>query len=108
MEKAAESPLRKFLRLNERNLFWLFVASALIFIANWFLATHGVVEFESDRLRQLLKAVSAFTPVIGILLGRLPERHTHCCCHGICLHVAHMAGGDAHLFYYSSILLEQS
>ncbi len=63
-----QSPVLKFLLLNERNLFWLFAASALIFIANWFLATHGYFEFENERLRQLLMAVSMFSPIIGILV----------------------------------------
>ncbi len=63
-----QSPILKFLLVNERNLFWLFVASALIFIANWFLATHGYFEFENERLRQLLMTVSLFSPIIGILV----------------------------------------
>ncbi|GEM_PF-697606 len=68
MANPAQSRIFKFLLVNERNLFWLFTASVLIFIANWFLATHGFFEFESEKLRQLLTAVSVFSPVIGILV----------------------------------------
>ncbi len=65
--ETSKSSLSQFLHLNERNLFWLFVASCLVFIANWFLATHGYFEIENDRLRQLLRAVSMCSPVIGIV-----------------------------------------
>ena len=64
----ANKSLSEFLHLNERNLFWLFVASILVFVANWFRATHGCFEFENDKLRQLLMAVSMCSPVIGILV----------------------------------------
>jgi hypothetical protein len=64
----SKSSLSQFLLLNERNVFWLFVASCLVFIANWFLATHGFFEIENDRLRQLLTAVSMCSPVIGIIM----------------------------------------
>ncbi|CAN5152070.1 hypothetical protein BH11CYA1_BH11CYA1_16780 [soil metagenome] len=64
----SRTSLSQFLHLNERNLFWLFVASCLVFIANWFLATHGFFEFESDKLRLLFLAVSMCSPVIGILV----------------------------------------
>lgn len=66
--ESSKSSLSQFLLLNERNLFWLFVASCLVFIANWFLATHGFFEIENDRLRLLLTAVSMFSPVIGIIM----------------------------------------
>lgn len=66
--ETSKSSLSQFLLLNERNLFWLFVASCLVFIANWFLATHGFFEIENDRLRLLLTAVSMFSPVIGIIM----------------------------------------
>ena len=66
--ETSKSSVSEFLHLNERNLFWLFVASCLVFIANWFLATHGFFEIENDRLRQLLTGVSMCTPVIGILV----------------------------------------
>ena len=66
--ETSKSSLSQFLLLNERNLFWLFVASCLVFIANWFLATHGFFEIESDRLRLLLNAVSMCSPVIGIIM----------------------------------------
>lgn len=66
--ETSRSSLSEFLHLNERNLFWLFVASCLVFIANWFLGTHGYFEIENDRLRQLLTAVSMCTPVIGIFV----------------------------------------
>lgn len=66
--ETSKSSLSQFLLLNERNLFWLFVASCLVFIANWFLATHGFIEIENDRLRLLLTAVSMFSPVIGIIM----------------------------------------
>jgi hypothetical protein len=66
--ETSKSSLSQFLLLNERNLFWLFVASCLVFIANWFLATHGFFEIESDRLRLLLTAVSMCSPVIGIVV----------------------------------------
>ncbi|MBP9808171.1 hypothetical protein KBF38_07665 [bacterium] len=66
--RTSKSSISEFLHLNERNLFWLFVASGLVFIANWFLGTHGYFEIENDRLRQLLSAVSMCTPVIGIIV----------------------------------------
>ena len=66
--ETSKSSLSQFLLLNERYLFWLFVASCLVFIANWFLATHGFFEIENDRLRLLLTAVSMFSPVIGIIM----------------------------------------
>ncbi len=66
--ETSKSSLSQFLLLNERNLFWLFVASCLVFIANWFLATHGFIEIENDRLRLLLTAVSMCSPVIGIIM----------------------------------------
>ncbi len=68
MMRTSKSSISEFLHLNERNLFWLFVASGLVFIANWFLGTHGYFEIENDRLRQLLSAVSMCTPVIGIIV----------------------------------------
>lgn len=66
--ETSKPSLSQFLLLNERNLFWLFVASCLVFIANWFLATHGFFEIENDRLRLLLTAVSMCSPVIGIIM----------------------------------------
>ncbi|MDP3510880.1 MAG: hypothetical protein Q8T09_23130 [Candidatus Melainabacteria bacterium] len=66
--ETSKSSVSKFLHLNERNLFWLFVAACLVFIANWFLATHGFFEIESERLRQLLTAVSMCSPIIGIVV----------------------------------------
>lgn len=66
--ETSKSSLSQFFLLNERNLFWLFVASCLVFIANWFLGTHGFIEIENDRLRLLLTAVSMCSPVIGIIM----------------------------------------
>lgn len=55
-----------FVLNNQRNLYWLYTASILIMIANWFVPTHGFFEFEQPLLRGLLLNLSLLTPAAGV------------------------------------------
>lgn len=56
-----------FVLNNQRKLYWLYTASILIMVANWFLPTHGFFEFEHPLLRNLLVDLGLFAPTIAIL-----------------------------------------
>ena len=56
-----------FVLNNQRNLYWLYTASILIMVANWFLPTHGYFEIEQPFLRNLLNNISLLVPTIAIL-----------------------------------------
>lgn len=78
----------QFVLNNQRNLYWLYTASVLIMVANYFLAAHGYFEFEQKLLRTLMVDISLLAPTMGILVLGKPESRNYLLPTAICVFIS--------------------